>query len=202
MRVIEPLKIQLWLSFFLSLLTSTNGAAETDLAWVLEGDLSKISFEEEKFGGNASHVGLTFALVINSYYEVGFTANNSLIFSPSLKKGSNQLNDDDLITSASMFFVQRNWFFTDHVTGFALLGYADLEVETEDIQSGCIFVINCPTTVTTTYQNKDSGLAWGLGLRHKTGDDYFLSLKYVNYADGDFELSGWHIGFGKNTGFD
>jgi hypothetical protein len=35
--------------------------AEMEIMWVLEGDLSKITFEDNKFGGDTSHAGVTAA---------------------------------------------------------------------------------------------------------------------------------------------
>lgn len=47
--------------FFVLLLVSTNTTAEGGVMWVLEGDLSKIRFEDNKFGGDTSHAEVSAA---------------------------------------------------------------------------------------------------------------------------------------------
>ena len=198
MDIIETKKTQLWLAFFVLLLTCTNTTAEAELAWVLEGDLSRITFEDDKFSGNTPHVGLTAALVFESQYEIGFTTNSSFLFSPSLGKGSDQINDEDLFTEVNMLYLQRNWLITNKITGFALLGYSEIEIRSEDIRSNCLVPLTCPDpiTVTTTYRNEESGLAWGIGIRRRTDNNNYMSLKYVDYSNGDIDLSGLHFGLG------
>ena len=198
MDISETKKSKLWLVFFASLLTCTNTMAEAEIEWVLEGDLSRITFEDEIFSGNTPHVGLTVALVFESQYEIGFTTNGSFLFTPSLSKGSDQLNDDDLFTEVNMLYLQRNWLITDKITGLALLGYSEIEIESEDIQSNCLILFTCsnPVTSTTTYRNKESGFAWGIGIRRETESNYYLSLKYVDYSNGDIDFSGLHFGLG------
>ena len=203
MDIIET-KNSMVASFFVLLLFCINTTAEAELAWVLEGDLSRITFEDDKFSGTASHVGLTAALVFDSRYEVGITFNDSFLFSPSLNKGSEALDDDDLLTDVNMLYLQRNWLITDKITGFALLGYSEIEIESEDIRSNCLIPLTCsdPITVTTTYRNEESGLAWGIGIRRVTENNYYLSLRYVDYSNGDIDLSGLHFGLGVDRIFD
>ena len=115
-----------------------------------------------------------------------------------LSKGSDQLNDDDLFTDVNILYLQRNWLIAEKITGFALLGYSEIEIKSEDIRSNCLILLTCsnPITVTTTYRNKESGLAWGIGIRRKTENNYYISFKYVDYSNGDIDLSGLHFGLG------
>ncbi|MDH3386806.1 MAG: porin family protein [Gammaproteobacteria bacterium] len=185
----------------LLLACSANVRAQAETGFIFEFDFSKAFFEEEVFGGDTAHLGLTLAYGLNPDYEIGLSISDNFLFNASLDRGPELGNAEDLLTNSTLLYLRRNWRISDNTTPFIMLGYAQVELKSERISACLLFCGDLIVTSThTTYRSKDSGYAWGLGIQRNMRDNKAWSLRYVDYTSSDFEFTGVHLGFRTTLG--
>ena len=164
----------------------------------LEWDLlSKINFDDGVLAGDyISMTGLNIGYTFESQYVVGYQGNFSFLFEPNLDNDRNVDFEDELELSAFMLYLRRNWVIGEGVTGFAMLGYSQVEAEIEVVSYHCFF--GCDSTTTSVYKNKETGPAWGAGVQWEIDNGSFISLKYIKYSASPFEFEGFHVGLIAN----
>ncbi len=181
---------------------------------VLGLNFGVITFEDEIFSGSGRMFGLTLGGTINSHYEIGYEYNSNAAFDfifddpflsePSLDKGPELGTFEDIHITSHMLFLRGNWPIGEKITGFALIGYSKIQIETEEAVFDCgplfplvpICLNEDGIGATTTYRNKASGIAWGVGLEWKRGLQSYLSLKYIDHSVDDIDLSGIYLAWG------
>ena len=181
---------------------------------VLGLNFGVINFEDDVFGGNGRMFGLTLGGTINPHYEIGYEYNSNAAFDfffddlflsgPSLDKGPDLGTFEDIHITSHLFFLRGNWPIAEKITGFALISYSKIEITAEETTFNCgpLFPV-VPVCLnedgigsTTTYRNKASGIAWGVGLEWKRGPHLYLSLKYIDHSVDDIDLSGIYLAWG------
>lgn len=181
---------------------------------VLGLNVASIDFEDDIFSGSGKIFGFTLGASFNSHYEIGYEYNSSapldsffgdMFYSePSLDKGRDLGAFEDAYLESQLLFLRGNWPISKKTTGFALVGYSKIELEIEKATFDCgpLFPI-FPVCLkedglgsTTTYRNKESGIAWGAGLEWKRTPQSYLSLKYIDQSVDDFDFSGVYFSFG------
>ena len=161
---------------------------------IFEIALGKVNFEDAVYEGDSGHIDLGIAFVINPNYEIGIGFGYNAYFSPSIDRGP---DSDYFYTETRYIHLRRHWYLGDDTGLFGQVGYARIEIESEDV-SVCLFFCQPQVNSRTTYRNKESGWSWGVGIQHRYGHQRLWSLGYVDYSDSDFEFSGWHLGFRYN----
>lgn len=176
---------------------STHAKANTGPPGILEAGLSDIMFDGPYFSGSTPHIGLSAAYPFHSKYEVGFTySTNSFLFFPafsvSLDEGRNLSASEDFETSVKMLYLRGDWPISKKITGFALVGLSKVKIKITSTQITCILFCGelISTSTNSTYSNKESGIAAGVGVQWKTKPDQFWSLKYIDYSDSDLDFTG------------
>jgi opacity protein-like surface antigen len=187
---------------FICLLLLATGSQVRATTWLsVQGDLGKVSFDEDALGGSVSHIGLTLALAFDENYEFGFSYSGNLD-NPSLDD-DNAVDADEVSTSAKLLYLRRNWDLSDKTTAFALLGYAQLDIKAEDVTNSpslsCFLVLaGCfDFSRDSVYENDESGYAWGIGIQYMVGHSKYLMLQYLDYSLDGFDFSGVFLSLRK-----
>lgn len=161
---------------------------------IFELNLSRAEFDDETFAGNITLWGFTLALGLDSRYQVGYSyLTNTHLFGdwdPSLDEGPEIAGNEDFDISSSLIYLRRDWPIEGRLSGFALIGYSEVEIETHLLET-CFFVCGELIKVSKgeiTYDNQQSGISWGVGIQWQSGRFGGWTLRYVDQSSGDFEF--------------
>jgi hypothetical protein len=179
---------------------NTYVKADTGTPGIIELDLSEISFNNTIFSGSVPHMGISIAYPLHSRYEVGFTYNTNsslfiISFSPSFDEGQVLNPSENFESSVKMLYLRGKRSFSKNISGFALVGLSQVQIEIKSFQITCILICGdlITTSNETTYRNKESGIAVGLGIEWESKPDRLWSLKYIDYSNGDLDFTGTHV---------
>ena len=121
-------------------------------------DVAKMSFDDDTFSGSEPQLGLTIGYALNARFEIGYTYSSSFLFSPSLDKGPELGDLESVSTSVQMLYLRGSLPLSKSLSGFALIGPSQIEIETELIRAGLCFGGGRMTTAsTTTYRHRQAG---------------------------------------------
>jgi opacity protein-like surface antigen len=180
---------------------SSRSEAQNETSLIFEFDLSKIYFEDEVLDGDIAHAGLGIAYAINPEYEIGYSLSNNLFFGASLDRAPDLDTAEDVETEVKLLYLRRYWRTGDKTTVFGQIGYAKTEIRIEYITVCLFFCGNLATfNSRTTYRNRESGYAWGLGIQQRLSHTSHLYLKYIDYSRSDLDFSGFHLGIQQYFG--
>ena len=196
---------------------SSKSWSTKSLSPVFGFNWADISFEDDVFGGSGRIFGFTLGASFNSHYEIGYEYNSNAAFDfmfddlfysePSLDEGRDLGTFEDFHITSQMLYLRGNWLISEKIAGYALVGYSEVEFEVEKATFDCgpfpIFPLVVPFCLnedgigsTKTYQNKESGIAWGVGLQWKPKSHNYVSLKYIDQSNGDIDFSGTYLSWG------
>ena len=157
-------------------------------SFILALDLSKMNFDDQVLRGEVTNWGWTIGYALNPRFEMGYSSSSNFL---------NSWDEEDVITSINMFFLRGNFPLGKKITGFALIGRSQVKIKTDESRVCYFFCGEAIALInTTTYRNKQSGMALGLGLQWqgKSPHRYWM-LKYIDYLDTGFEFKGVHLGY-------
>ncbi len=179
---------------------------------VLGLNFASIDFEDDIFSGSGKIFGFTLGASFDSHYEIAYEYNSNAPFdfvfddlflsNPSLDKGRDLGDFEEFHIRSQLLYLRGNWPISETIAGFALVGYSEIEIEIEKDSLDCslLILIGIPLCsageTSTTYRNKESGMAWGVGLEWKRSPHSYLSLKYTDQSVDDFDFSGVYLAWG------
>ena len=181
---------------------------------VLGLNFGSMTFDDDIFSGSGRIFGFTLGVSFNSHYEIAYEYNSNAAFDfmfddlflsePSLDKGRDLVDFEDVHIKSQLLYLRGNWPISETIAGFALVGYSKIEIEIDKTTFNCgplfpiipVYLNEDGVGSTTTYRNKESGIAWGVGLQWKPRPHSYLSLKYIDQSVDDFDFSGIYLAWG------
>ena len=176
----------------------------TKISPIFGFSVAMIEFDDGTFKGSGTNGGILAGASINGVYDVGLefttSSQDSIFFwgsDPSFDEGRGLEDYERANLESYLWFLRRNWFLSDRISGFLMLGYSSIELKLEQVSLNCFFIFcldhDNPVSTDTTYRTRESGPAWGAGLDWEWNGDNYLTVKYVDQSVGDFDYAGWYF---------
>jgi len=187
------------LAVIMVLVGSPANASDRD-GFIVEPELSYVTFDDGILSGSTYSEGLNVAYAFNSRYEIGFNYSSNQLFPlvlldlTKLDQSSSEVDEHELEVESKTLYARLNWSVNENATVFVMLGKSDYELKNENVRLNTFFFIPVGVSTTTTYRNKASATSVGLGLQWRKQNNKFVTLKYIDHSDSNFDYSTLHLG--------